>query len=1011
MPSTETRTGRTPDFETFAAELDRLVKAFQRKLYEFVSPDYDEAKLRVDFLNPLFQALGWDVENRAGLAVHQREVEIESRTRVSGRKKRADFLFRVARQERFVTEAKKPGDGLVPASVFQAKSYAWNRQLAISVLTNFREFRIYVVGGKPDMQRPRHGEYRVWDFKQFGSVAREMWDLLARDNVAAGSLDRLIAELPKSPLAGKARQQWLFRPDRTRNVDVQFLDYLDDVRKELAGDLLKHNTEERSLAGTRLNEAVQRILDRILFLRICEDRDIDTGTPLNILLTTWLKATGSENILRPKQRSMPFETEEEAAPYGGMPRRPLYHEIVEHFRLLDHRPPSHVPFFNGQLFKPHFSEELTVGDEFLANFLDGLYADDFPYLFSSMPVEILGSVYERFIGKEVQPQGRGFTIKDKMGERKDHGVYYTPRYIVDYIVEETVGRLLQGRSPKEVASLRIVDPACGSGSFLIRAYERIMEHHLEWYQAQPKEQKAERCFHDADGNLQLTTALKRQILLNNIYGVDLDGQAIEVTQLSLYLRMLQGETRATAVYQPLMYRDEAILPALDRNIKQGNSLIAADMSEDPAELARYRAFDWAVQFPGVFAKGGFDAVIGNPPYGHLLDKAGEEYLGKQARAFAATRDVYVAFIERAMSLLLKPGGRLSFIVPSAWLGGVAYVKLREALGAVAIERVVTLPFDVFRDAYIDTLIFVLRRQGAEPGHVVMTHAYAKKEKLTEIAVPDEQWHRIPLAAWMGSEGRRFIVSQPSAELVARLRASCARCIGGYAEIKRGVLFPAKLLTGRKTSGNSYRYFEGDVYRYDLRPTLDRWVEYGPKMTEYPKELRWFKGPRVLLRRLVNRRQRLMAACAQKTFITNKNLYSVLPREGALEREHACDVLLALLNSKLLSRLYIDQVTQATKDDFPQVTIKDVLGLPAPAIDKVCQRELARLAQKMTGLLAYRQKGTNGSETATLANAMAATDRAIDQLVYRLYGLTPEEMQLVEEEAAKLEKAPAPPACG
>jgi len=1006
MSSSSSPTDVPVSFETFKAELDRLVASFRKDLYEFVTNHYDEASLRVDFLNPLFLALGWDVENRDGLAVHQREVEVESRTRISGRKKRADYLFRIGRQERFVAEAKKPCDGLNAPAVFQAKNYAWNRQLAVAILTNFRELRIYVVGGKPDLQRPKHGEYRVWDFNHYAGAAREMWDLLARPNVAAGSLERLIESLPKSPLKGKPRQQWLFRPDRTRTVDAHFLDYLDDLRRDLAGDLLRNNPREEELAGSRLNEAVQRILDRIIFLRICEDRDIDTGTPLNVLLNTWVKSTGNERLLKPKQKVLPFETEEEPAKYADPPRRPLYHELAEHFRALDHRPPSYVPFFDGQLFKPHFSENLEVGDEFLANLLDDLYADDFPYLFSSMPVEILGSVYERFIGKEVQAQGRGFTLKDKPEVRKARGVYYTPRYIVDFIVEETVGSLLHGRSPDEVGGLRILDPACGSGSFLIRAYERIMEHDLEWLQAHPKQQKPELCYRDADGNLQLTTAFKRQILLNNIYGVDLDGQAIEVTQLSLYLRMLQGETRATKVYEPEMYRDDAILPPLDRNIKRGNSLIEAGISQDPAALARYFAFDWHVQFPGVFAQGGFDAVIGNPPYGRLLDKAGEAYLRARLTALPSTRDVYVAFMEHGLGLL-KPSGRLSMIVPSAWLGGPAYGRLRGLLAETMLERIVVLPFDVFRDAYIDTLIFVLRQQDPPPDHVVLTYAYSKKEKIEEIAIGSEKWNRIPLASWTSSAEKRFIISQGSARLVERLRRTCQYTLTDFAEIKRGVHFAPALLTGRRTSKDSHRYFVGDVYRYDLRLKLGNWVEYGPKMNEYPKEFKWFKGPRVLLRRLVNRRQRLMAGFADKTFITNKNLYSVLSRKDKLPDTQSAFVLLALLNSKLASRLYLDQVTQATKDDFPQVTIKDVLGLPVPSLDAKAQAQLAALSRKMTGLVAHRRRTPDGAEGATIENAITATEQAIDKLVYRLYGLTQEEIQLVEEEAAKPEKRQPP----
>ena len=515
------------NFQTFEIELNRLVAVFERNLSHYKSPGYDEASLRQEFLNPLFRALGWDVENLAGEIPTKREVEVESRTQIQGRQKRADYLFRTDARDRWICEAKKPAETLDARCAFQAKRYAWNKDLPLALLTDFEEIKIYIVGGKPHLDEPQMGELKSWRYQQYPLIAQELWDLLAREKVAGGSIERLLESLPKSKPTGKgkARQQWLIKPDRSRALDTDFLEFLDEARKELASDLYKHNDHAELLEDNKLNEAVQRILDRILFIRICEDRDIDTGSPLQSIVETWRKNYGREEGRKARQDSLALRDDSLAPAEGeragergqhslapsdgeraGVRGDSLWFSLIRHFRALDHRPPTTVPFFNGNLFKPHFSEHLVISDEWLARFIGDLSDDESAYLFNVIPVEILGSVYERFLGKVVRPHGLGITVEEKPEVRKAGGVYYTPRYIVDYIVEQTVGKLLEEISrssrreeaqtssvgktsqslvtsaatlkdfEKRTAALRLLDPACGSGSFLIRAFERVCEH-------------------------------------------------------------------------------------------------------------------------------------------------------------------------------------------------------------------------------------------------------------------------------------------------------------------------------------------------------------------------------------------------------------------------------------------------------------------------------------------------------------------------------------------------------
>jgi hypothetical protein len=805
-----------PVLNSFKSELNRLVESFGKRLAELKRPGYAEAQLRDDFLNPFFRALGWDMENRAGLIQREREVEIESATQIGGGRKRADYLFRTDKRERFVCEAKKPAEELHARYAFQAKRYAWNKGVPVALLTDFEELKIYLVGGKPHLDEPQVGEWKSWHFRQYPLIARELWDLLARDKIAAGSIDQAIEALPKKASGtGKARQPWLIKPDRTRALDTDFLEFLDETRRELASDIYKNNDHGGILQGNKLTEACQRVIDRILFLRICEDRDIDTGERLQSIVEKWRKNTGNDETGR-RAHQQPLDPlhEEPPADFGSSgiraPKDSLWRYVVRHFRALDRRPPTHVPFFNGNLFKPHFTEGLVIGDEWLAGFIGDLSYDESPYLFNVIDVEILGSVYERFLGKVLRPQGRGITIEEKPEVRKAGGVYYTPRYIVDYIVEQTAGKLLDeiaGVSPpresgfamksgertpsprpsppgegesrpdsnpaqetllegspgvraevtlkdfeKKTSALRLLDPACGSGSFLIRAFERVCEHWQKRLTAAlpPKEQKAERaawekkhrplCWVDSETNdVHLTVALKRQILTQNIYGVDLDAAAVEVTQLSLYLKMLEGENRTTLQRQRELLADEtdiALLPPLQDNIKCGNSLIASDFSMMSEDLVRVHAFDWPIQFAPIMKAGGFDAVIGNPPYGATLDEQSKNYISEKFASYRYKYDSYIYFIEQAICLI-KTGGYASFITPELWLklesAGALRKLIRDKSELVSVR---ICGENVFEDAVVNTIVFVLRR--------------GLKTKQIEIIQAGGSW-QMPDAIWSSSD--------------------------------------------------------------------------------------------------------------------------------------------------------------------------------------------------------------------------------------------------------------------
>jgi adenine-specific DNA-methyltransferase len=383
-------------------------------------------------------------------------------------------------------------------------------------------------------------------------------------------------------------------------------------------------------------------------------------------------------------------------------------------------------------------------------------------------------------------------------------------------------------------------------------------------------------------------------------------------------------------------------------------------------------------------------VIGNPPYGAEFTKSEAAYFNQRYRVSSGARDVYVFFIERVLGLLAEKG-RFSFIVPSAWLGGPEYRALRELLLAYRIDRILLLPFDVFKDAYIDTGVLVLSNEKPNE-HKVRTFVFGKKEKLSAIDLSDDEYSLVNPALWGGHEDKKFVLDPHALLIVERIRKSAKSNFSHVIALKRGVLFDKDLLTKKRSSRASHRYFEGDVYRYQLNLVAPNWVEFDERMTERPKEFKWFDGPRLLLRRLVNRRQRLMATFAAKTFVTNKNLYSVLPNNDGI----SLLFVLGILNSRLVSYLYINQVTQATKDDFPQVTIEDILKLPFPySVDNSRHHRMVGMVEQMLTLHKQLASAKTEHEKTALHRQIDATDEQIDQLVYELYGLTEEEIKIVE----------------
>ena len=348
---------------------------------------------------------------------------------------------------------------------------------------------------------------------------------------------------------------------------------------------------------------------------------------------------------------------------------------------------------------------LTVDDKTLKPIIENLYFENgSPYDFRVMPVEILGTVYERFLGKVIRlTTGHRAKIEEKPEVRKAGGVYYTPSYIVDYIVSQTIGKQIQGKSPAQLAgnkskpTFRVLDMACGSGSFLLGAYHSLLDHCLKWYVNHKPEGHIKAIYKDPrGGDWRLTIEEKKRILTTHIYGVDIDPQAVEVSKLSLLLKSLEGESDATLSFQMKLFEKHRALPNLADNIKCGNSLIEPNyfkgtLIPEPDEIRRLRAFDWREAFPDAMnAAGGFDCVISNPPYVDsetmkIVCPGMRELIHANYSMTKGNWDTYIAFFERGFELLRKDG-LLSFITPDKWLAKPFGDELR----LQTIDKIVSL---------------------------------------------------------------------------------------------------------------------------------------------------------------------------------------------------------------------------------------------------------------------------------------------------------------------------------
>ena len=960
-------------------QISALIDRFREQLPSYKKSDYNETLTRRDFIDTFFKALGWDMNNSQGNAEAYREVIHEDRVKIGSATKAPDYSFRLPGGKRlFFVEAKKPSvavkDDVLPA--YQVRRYAWSAKLPVSILTDFEEFAVYDCKKKPNISdKASVSRIKYITYNNYLQEFDFIWDNFSKERVLKGGFDKYV--LSDSNKKG------------TSTVDKEFLVSLDEWRKELAQNIALRNIQ---LNEDEINFTVQQTLDRLIFLRIAEDRGVEEYGRLQMALK------GDE----------------------------YYKNLFTYFKEADSK-------YNSGLFdfkKDTLSAKLALDNKVIKNILNELYYPISPYEFSVLSVEILGSAYEQFLGKQIRltPTHKA-VIEEKPEVRKAGGVYYTPQYIVEYIVQNTVGKLTEGKTPDEIAKLKIVDPACGSGSFLIGAYQFLLNYCQQYYKPKFDElskiaasnEYNNRQRTDAqkernhlpltpDGNL--TTAIKKQILLNNIFGVDIDAQAVEVTKLSLMLKCMEGETKSSLAAQ--MHFGERVLPTLDDNIKSGNSLIDVDFYDtelDFDEERKIKPFNWKRGFPEVFKKEGFDCVIGNPPWvdlkGHPADLI--KYYFDKYSSTENRINLYSIFIEKSLGVL-NSKGIFGFIIPNSLLYQSSYEKMRRLiLKDWNVDSIVRLPDNVFYGVKAETIIITISMT-SKTTHCLL---YDRNDIINNVEIDTKKTKNLNCKDWAGNEFAAFDIfsNDQEKELLKKIEANKTE-LSQLCDFTLGIT-PYDKYKGHTIKQITERVFhsstrenetfkpllEGaDIKRYSVEWGQKEYINYGDWLGA-PRQHKFFTRPRILIRQIVSGKPlRIYAGYTEEELYNVQSVFNIIAKDNA---DINLKYLLAIINSNLMNFYHGHKYLDLSKNLFQKILIQNCKKFPIKIIDrknkiKVQQEtEIIKLVDKLLELNKEKSLTKLHNKNEQIQSHIDFCEQKINDIVYQLYELKVDEIKVLE----------------
>jgi hypothetical protein len=964
---------------------DDAKKKIAKLVYEFKEDivdsgkikNYNEENVKMHFITPLFKALGWKMND-------QNEVLYEEN--IYG--KRADYLFILNGKKSLIVEAKQPNKSLAldtTSGISVAKqviSYAWHKQIPIAVATDFEELFVYHALTKPlnpakNLMLIENKDFSL-KFTEFIDKFELLW-LLSRDSFEGGRLDKYLKKDAK----------------KHKTVDKSILEDLVHIRNWLTKDVKKYNQD---LPNEEIDEVVQKLIDRLIFIRSVEDRGLENRKD-------WLLSIVNDAKEQRLKKTIIAELR----------------EVFKHFDTV----------YNSKLFaKARIDDDIKISNEVLGKVIFGLYfgtaSGRFRYEFDQISVDLLGSIYEQYLGMLLRSTEKRVKLEEGKSKRKKMGIYYTPQYIVDYIVRNTVGEYMKGKSLKEIEDIKILDPACGSGSFLQRAYDEVKEEVKRRIENGEKHNVYTE-LETVDGEKKLKLGQKQHIIVRNIHGVDLDEQAVEIAQLSLLLKLLEGESSSTKKKR---------LPMLRNNIQCGNSLI------DDYEIAGDKAFKWESRFKDIMDNGGFDVIVGNPPYVRVQNLKYNEidYYKNNFSSASKRTDIYLMFYEKAINIL-NNGGRVGFISSIQFINSEYGEGLRKLLLKNKIIEIIDFgDLPLFSNAVTYTGIFIIEK--GKPSDFLYTHINSidnieyqitnnKRQKISINNLSEKMW------VLQGNEVKKIlnkINNNPKLNEIAIINTGCftgkdesffvddelikkeklendiIKPVILGKEPKRYILhipkrksiYPYQLVDGktkiieekdlRKNYPNTFKYLQ--KHKKSLLSRRDSRVSFSESGRI------WYSYTRKGLLDIFNKEKIIVG------YITNtnnfcidehKNIYGV-GRAFSISLNnpnYKLNYLLAILCSKLYLFL-MKKECPIKKGGFFKISSAYLNELPIKKISPEQQKPFIKLANRMLDLNKQLQQEKSDSKRERLQQQIKDTDYEIDQRVYKLYGLTKEEIKIVED---------------
>lgn len=763
------------------------------------------------------------------------------------------------------------------------------------IVSNFKEIRLY------NKERGQ-GYFESFEVLNLGDDKefKKFYFCLCKENLLDKNrnslLDRLVKDTSKNE----------------EDISNKFYKDFKALRKTLFTHLCENNPD---IDKKCLLEKTQKLLDRLVFVMFCEDSTI------NLLPANTLKNYYEIG------KNLPIQSDEK-----------MWSIIKGLFESIDKgnndvKPP--INRYNGGLFAyDSILDNLKIKDSAWEEVIK-LSNYDFE---SDLNVNILGHIFEQSLNdlEQIKAEIDGIEQDNKKSKRKKDGIFYTPEYITRYIVEQTVGKYLE-ENPDKLESINILDPACGSGAFLNQAHSFLQEQYKIRTEEKINAAKAlKRGGHEfVKLNLfehQNIAEVDRSILLNNIYGVDLNSESTEITKLALWLKTAKKD-------QPLQN--------LDANIKCGNSLI------DDSTIAGEKAFNWNEEFKDIMPNGGFDVIIGNPPYGAELDEQAKNYISQNYHTAEYQIDTYVVFIERALNLL-KEGGKLSFIVPSTWLNMHYFSKLRNLIiSNTKLEQIVLFRYQVFEDVTAETCIFICTK-AFKPDNDVRISSIDNIEQNNDI-----KYQKISQNYWLKNYETGFNVfyTQEKLNLIERIYNNSI-IVDKIASITVGI---KPYQTNKGTPKQTKQDVESRIYdssiqineffqpyivgsnitKYHIKKPINKYIKYGDWLAEPRKSLN-FKSKKIVIRQTADR---VIAAVDNVGYYDLNNVHNLIPTDEIYSN---LNFLVTVLNSKLMDFAYKFLVPEAGRV-FAEVKAVNLAKLPIPNATPEQQQSLASKAKQMMEL--------------------------------------------------------------